>query len=159
MWRNGPFVAFFSIVVLVAIGAMAIGWRTMRLHDHLLRTGILSKADVVEYYIRPGIKGGQNHYFLYRYSDERNNVHEGLTIRNRAEERLRVGDVIPIVYDAQSADQHVPFLITKDGVFQPLRAALIFSMSIIGITWLSGKIIFWVIRQSNKRSSHTASLL
>ncbi len=125
----------------------------MRFHEHLLKTGIKSEAQIVDYYIRPGIRGGENHYFIYQYVDRQNKMHEGLTIRNKPEDRLKVGGLLPIVYDPKQPEAHVSFIITRENLYRPFMSAVVFSMISLGITLLTGKLIFRAIDQTSRKPS------
>ncbi len=106
----------------------------MRFYDHLVQVGIRTKGEVVDQYIRPGSTHGQNHYFVYRYLDTQGESHEGRVIRNRVDDRFKVGEIIDVVYDPVKPGRHVPFVVTSKIVYQPLKQSFLFSMVAVGIT-------------------------
>jgi hypothetical protein len=138
MWHNKPFILFFFVVIAVSYFVIFLGWKTTRFYGYLLENGTCSKAWVVDYSIEPGLKGGENHYFKYRYSDAKGHFYDSRITRNKPSERFKVGQVIDVVYDPVNPNQNVPFLITSDLVYQPLKQSFIFALSIIGGTALFG---------------------
>ena len=118
MWNSKPFVIFFSAVTVLSILLLFFGWRTVQLYDYLLHNGILTPGKVVEHYARTGSRGyGQNHYFVYRFLDSRGRAYEDQVIRNKPENRFKVGQDIEIIYDPLDPSRNIPSIMVPDDIY------------------------------------------
>lgn len=152
MWQNKPFVIFFSVVAAVSLLFLFFAGRTVALYDHLFHNGIQTHASVVDHYVRTGSKGyGQNHYYVYRFLDSRNQAHESRVIRNEPDSRIEVGHNIEIIYDPLDPGKNIPAIMMPADIYQPIYSSLKFMAAALGVTFAFGSLVFSKFAQTRLR--------
>ena len=143
MWKNKPYVIFFSAVAAVSVLVLFVAWQKVRLYDHLLHSGIRTTGKVVAYYVRTGNRGyGQNHYFIYRFQGSLAQPYENQVTRNKPENRYKVGQDIEIIYDPLDPARNIPSDRIPGDRYQPLHTALKFISGALGVTFAFGAFVF-----------------
>jgi len=143
MWDSKPFVIFFSAITVLSILLLFSAWRTVQLYDYLLHNGILTAGKVVEHYVRTGSRGyGQNHYFVYRFLDSQGLSHEDKVIRNKPENRFKVGHDIEIIYDPLDSSRNIPSIMVPDNIYKPIYSSVKFMVAALGLTFALGAFVF-----------------
>ena len=152
MWNSKPFVIFFAIVAAVSVLFLYLSWRTTQLYDHLLHNGIQTSGKVVEYYVHTGSRGyGQNHYYVYRFLDSRNQTHERRVIRNEPDSRIKVGHNIEIIYDPLDPGKNIAAIMMPADIYQPIYSSLKFMAAALGVTLAFGSLVFSKFAQTRLR--------
>jgi len=144
MWESKPFVVFFVVIGIASITSAVIGWKMSSFYMSLNNQGITTTGMVTHDEIRRGSRWGSNHYYFYTYKDTAGTSHSG----NTAMSALTVGAPLKVTYLQNNPDRHVPFQMSSSRIYQPLRAALKFSFSLLCVTYAFGYIVFWFIRRS-----------
>ncbi len=160
MWKNKPFVIFFGVVVTVSVVFLVLAWRTVRFYDLLLQNGVKTPGKIVRHYTRTGNRGyGENHYFVYRFSDSRGRSHEDQIIRNKPKNHLKVGQAIEILYDPLNPSRNMPSLLLPADIHQPIYTCLKFMVATLGLTLAFGAVVFSRMAQIRLRWSSFKRLL
>ena len=144
MWESKPFVVFFVVIGIASISSAVIGWKMSSFYVSLNNQGVTTTGMVTHDEIRRGSRWGSNRYHFYTYKDTAGTTHSG----NTAMSALTVGAPLEVTYLPNNPDRHVPFQMTSSRMYQPLRAALKFSFSLLCLTYAFGYIVFWLIRRS-----------
>ncbi len=144
MWESKPYVVFFVAISIASFSIAVIGWKMSSFNVNLSTQGITTLGMVTHDEIRRGSRWGSNHYYFYTYEDTDGAAHSGKT----ALSALTVGAPLEVTYLPNNPERHVPFKITSSRMYQPLRAALLFSCSLLCLTYVFGYIVFWCIRRS-----------
>ena len=123
--------------------SLFVAWRKIALYDHLLHNGNMATGKVVEHFVRTGSRGyGQNHYYTYRFQGSLAQPHEGQIIRNKPENRFKVGQDIEILYDPLDPSKNIPSAMVPSDIYQPVYSALKFMAGTLGATFAFGVLVF-----------------
>lgn len=145
IWKSGPYIAFLFVVLMISVGILLAAWRTSHFYQELLSRGIVTKAEVTAEEVSQGFRGGNIHYFHYRYKDSKDAVHSAKT----GTIVLNVGELVDVTYLQNDPARHVTFRMNKKAVWQPVKVALEFDVMVVGVTIAFGLILQLLLNKEN----------